>query len=83
MGEKLVKKFLITIDTEGDNMWRPMYSENTFRNRLTVSNGEYILRFQMLCERYGFMPTYLVNYEMAGSKAFVSMAKEKLSFHFW
>lgn len=50
--------FIITIDTEGDNLWaRPA--------TVTTENSRYLPRFQALCERYGFSPTYLVNYEMA------------------
>lgn len=50
--------FAITIDTEGDNLWdRPP--------RITTENARFLPRFQALCERYGFKPTYLVNYEMA------------------
>lgn len=50
--------FLITIDTEGDNLWsqpREIKTENT----------RFLPRFQSLCEKYGFKPTYLTNYEMA------------------
>jgi hypothetical protein len=49
--------FIITIDAEGDNIWsRPP--------RITTENARFLPRFQTLCERYGFKPTYLVNYEM-------------------
>lgn len=50
-------KFLITIDTEGDNQWdhgRPV----------TVENIKYVPRFQALCEKYGIKPTYLVTSEV-------------------
>lgn len=51
-------RFLITIDTEGDNLWgRPA--------RITTENSKFLPRFQALCESYGFKPTYLTNYEMA------------------
>ncbi len=50
--------FLITIDTEGDNLWsRP-------RN-VTSHNAQSLPRFQRMCEAYGFKPTYLCNHEMA------------------
>ncbi|MCS6913356.1 MAG: hypothetical protein RMK29_02645 [Myxococcales bacterium] len=50
--------FLITIDTEGDNLWaRP--------RQVRTDNARYLPRFQQLCERHGLRPTYLVNYEMA------------------
>ncbi len=55
--------FIITIDTEGDNLWaRPA--------RVTTENARFLPRFQALCERHGFPPTYLVNYEMALDPAF-------------
>ena len=50
--------FLITIDTEGDHLWsRP--------REITTANSAYLERFQELCERHGFKPVYLTNYEMA------------------
>lgn len=55
--------FLITIDTEGDDLWsRP--------RTITTRNAEYLPRFQALCEVYGLKPTYLTNYEMANSPCF-------------
>lgn len=69
--------FLITIDTEGDNMWRQLCRERD-RKRITVKNGEYMERFQNLCEKYNFIPTYLVDYEMTRSTPFVEMARDKL-----
>ena len=51
-------RFLITIDTEGDNLWaRP--------RAISTKNAHFLPRFQALCERHGLRPTYLVNYEMA------------------
>jgi len=53
-----VPVFIITIDTEGDNLWsRPL--------TVTTENARYLPRFQALCEAFGFRPTYLVDYEMA------------------
>jgi hypothetical protein len=49
--------FLITIDTEGDNLWS--------NGELTTRNAGYLERFQALCDRYGFKPCYLTNHEMA------------------
>lgn len=55
--------FLVTIDTEGDNLWsRP--------RAVTTRNAEYLPRFQALCEKYGLKPTYLTNWEMVHSPAF-------------
>lgn len=68
------KAFIITIDTEGDNLWRWSYGDE-----ITSNNARYIKRFQQTCERYGFKPVYLTNYEMATSEDFVSVAKEALN----
>ena len=50
--------FLITIDTEGDNLW-------SMPETITTKNSYYLPRFQELCERYGLKPTWLTAYEMA------------------
>jgi hypothetical protein len=50
-------KFIITIDTEGDNQW-------DHGRTLTVENIRYVPRFQKLCERYLISPTYLVTSEI-------------------
>lgn len=64
--------FLITIDTEGDNLWaRP--------REITTRNAEFLPRFQALCERHGFRPTYLVNYEMAISPVFRELGHDLLA----
>jgi len=61
--------FLITIDTEGDDLWsRP--------RTITTNNARWLPRFQALCERFGLLPTYLVNWEMATSRAFVDLGRE-------
>ncbi len=57
--------FLITIDTEGDNLWG-------HPDRITTQNAAFLPRFQQLCETYGFKPTYLTNYEMALDPTFQS-----------
>lgn len=67
------KKFIITIDTEGDNLWgwregMPLTTENTL----------YLPRFQKLCEEYGFIPTWLCNWEMVNDDRFVDFARGKL-----
>jgi len=61
--------FLITIDTEGDNLWQQP-------REITTKNAAFLPRFQSLCERYGFKPTYLTNYEMAESEQFVEFGKD-------
>ena len=61
--------FVITIDTEGDDLWaRP--------REITTRNAEYLPRFQALCERFRFKPVYLTNYEMAMSDVFVEFARD-------
>jgi len=63
--------FLITIDTEGDNLWaRP--------DVVTTENSRFLPRFQKLCESWGFKPTYLVDYDMARSDPFVEFGKDVL-----
>jgi hypothetical protein len=63
--------FLITIDTEGDNLWsRPATIE--------TRNAGFIPRFQELCERHGLKPTYLTNHEMAMSDEFVEFGRDVL-----
>ena len=61
--------FLITIDTEGDNLWSKPRTA-------TTKNASYLPRFQELCEKYGFKPTYLTNYEMANSVTFQKLGKD-------
>jgi hypothetical protein len=61
--------FIITIDTEGDNLWSKPCA-------ITTRNAEYLPRFQGLCERHDFKPVYLVNYEMARSEYFVGFARD-------
>lgn len=61
--------FIITIDTEGDDLWsRP--------RQITTRNAEYLPRFQSLCERYRFKPVYLTNYEMVMSDVFVEFGRD-------
>ena len=66
-----MRAFIITVDTEGDNLWR--YKKGT---PVEVRNSEFIPRFQGLCEKYGFKPVYLTNYEMANCSYFTEKAKE-------
>jgi len=63
--------FLITIDTEGDNLWaKPQ--------KVTTRNAAHLPRFQELCQKYNLKPTYLTNFEMANSPAFQELAKDVL-----
>lgn len=50
-------KFILTIDTEGDNQW-------DHGRKLTVENIKFIPRFQELCDKYMIKPTYLVTSEV-------------------
>jgi len=60
--------FIITVDTEADDQWR--------ENRgITCRNIEYLPRFQELCERYGFIPTYFTTYEIAADPDAVKTLK--------
>ena len=67
-----MKKFIITIDTEFDNGWEWQYGD-----KITTANSAYIPRFQSLCEKYGFIPTYLITYEFVKNKSFVDYIKPK------
>lgn len=72
-----MKKFLITVDTEGDNLWKPVLTRKGQRP-IGIKNAEYLVRFQELCEKYNFIPTYLTNYEMSQAESFTEMAKSGL-----
>lgn len=68
-----MKKFIITIDTEGDNLWgwkegMPLKTENVL----------FLQRFQDVCNKYGFIPTWLCNWEMVNDERFAIFAKENL-----
>lgn len=64
------KKLLITIDTEADNQW-------DVSNGISTENTLFLPRFQELCERYGFVPTWLTNWEMCQDDRFVRYMKPK------
>jgi hypothetical protein len=64
--------FIITIDTEGDDLWsRP--------HEITTQNAAYLPRFHALCDRFKFKPVYLTNYEMARSEVFVEFARDVIA----
>jgi hypothetical protein len=71
--ENKLKHFIITIDTEGDNLWEYNQGEP-----IKTENARYIPRFQALCDKFNFMPVYLVNYEMAQDNYFCNFAKDAL-----
>jgi len=63
--------FIITVDTEGDDIWsRP--------HEITTRNASFLPRFQSLCERFGYRPVYLVNYEMATCPQLVEFGRDLL-----
>ena len=64
--------FIITVDTEGDNLW-------SGPREITTHNARFLPRFQSLCERYGFQPVYLTNYEMAMCDAFVEFGRDLIA----
>lgn len=64
--------FLITIDTEGDNLWRN-------HRHITTDNARFLPRFQQLCERFGFKPTWLTNYEMATDPFYIDFAHDVIA----
>ncbi len=66
-----MKSFLITIDTEADNQW-------DFDHEISTECAKFLPRFQELCEKFGFKPTWLTNYEMANDDFFCHYMKEKL-----
>ncbi len=67
------KYFIITIDTEGDNLWE--WKEGKL---LETRNAEFLPRFQDLCNKYHFIPTWFCNWEMVNDSEFVSFANENL-----
>jgi hypothetical protein len=63
--------FLITIDTEGDDLWSRPSAPKT-------KNAAYLPRFQALCESHGFRPTWLTNNEMIEDAYFREFAHDVL-----
>lgn len=64
--------FLITIDTEGDNLWANP-------REITTENARFLPRFQTLCERFGLKPTWLTNWEMVESPVYREFARDVLA----
>ena len=65
-----IKSFIITVDTEGDDLWQ--WKEG---KTITTNNSEFIPRFQELCNKFGFKPVWLTNYEMILSDEYVKYIK--------
>lgn len=66
------KDFIITIDTEGDNLWG--WKEGT---EIGTDNSKYLPRFQSLCDEFHFKPTWLTNWEMLQNQEYVEFAKKE------
>ena len=66
-----VKKFIITIDTEGDGLWDWKQGD-----RITTENAKYLSRFQSLCNEFGFKPVWITNYEMINDPTYVDFIAE-------
>ncbi|CAN5785950.1 polysaccharide deacetylase family protein [soil metagenome] len=64
--------FIVTIDTEGDNLWASP-------REIETKNAAYLPRFQQLCEEFGFKPTWLTNYEMAVSPCFNDFGRKLIA----
>lgn len=67
-----MKRFVVTVDTEGDDLWHW-----TWGKEITTENTRYIPRFQELCEEFGISPVYLTNYEMAKDMRWVDYIAPK------
>lgn len=67
-----MKYFILTVDTEGDNLWD--YKKG---DAVHCDNVRFIPRFQQLCERYGIKPVYLTNYEIISDYDFVKYISPK------
>lgn len=63
--------FLITVDTEGDNLWAWHKGDP-----INTTNTRFIPRFQELCNKFGFKPVYLTNYEMLMDDEYCVMVKD-------
>ena len=67
-----MKPFFITIDTEGDSLW-----DNPRNEEITTENVLWIPRFQELCEKYGFIPIWLTDFEIISDSRFVDYIRNK------
>lgn len=68
-----MKKFIITIDTEGDDQWSWRVGQ-----AITTENILFMPRFQELSEKYGFKPVWLSNYEIVSDERFVKFISDVL-----
>jgi hypothetical protein len=61
-------KLLVTVDTEADNQW-------DYHGTVSLANLRCLPRFQALCERFGFIATYLVASEIFLDRVAVKLLK--------
>ena len=66
-----MKKLIITIDTEGDDLWSWKQGD-----AFTTNNTLFLDRFQRLCNKYNFFPVWLTNYEMIQDDRYVEFVKK-------
>ncbi|MBE5838865.1 hypothetical protein [Butyrivibrio sp.] len=66
--------FIVTVDAEGDNIWNW-----DGKGSITTENTLYLSRFQYLCEKYGFKPVWLANWEIIHDARFVTLIKSALN----
>ena len=59
-------KLIITVDTEADNQWAT-------GTPITMENIQVLPKFQELCQKYAFIPTYLLTYEVSDDPSAVVM----------
>lgn len=65
--------FFVTIDTEGDALW-----DDPPIDQIKTENSLWIPKFQELCEKYGFIPIWLTDYEMIEDDRYVNYIKNKV-----
>src|SRR5258707_8115545 len=65
------RSLLLTIDTEGDDLW-------SHPPQITTRNTAYLPRFQEICDRFALKPVYLTNWEMVESFSFREFAHDAL-----
>jgi hypothetical protein len=61
-------KLVITVDTEADNQW-------DYHGTVSLANLHCLPRFQALCERFGFIATYLLASEVLQDRVAVQRLK--------
>lgn len=69
--QRAQRSLLLTIDTEGDDLW-------SHPPQITTRNTAYLPRFQEICDRFALTPVYLTNWEMVESSSFREFAHDAL-----